>query len=73
MSRKICSPRIRTLDTKYVGTIDERLYPVDQLGKHGQDTFKKSTYSFSMVIDSFQGFFFRFPRRIKSLTKRSQT
>ena len=58
MSRKICSLRTRTLDTEYVRTIDERLYPLDQLGKHCQGTFKKSTYSFSMVIDSFQGFFF---------------
>ena len=55
MSRKICSLGIRTLKPEYVRlTINERLYPLDHLGKQ----FKKSIYSFSMVMDSFQGFLF---------------
>ena len=58
MSRKICSLGIRTLNPEYVRTINERLYPLDHHGKHCQFTFEKNIYSFSTVIDSFQGMFF---------------
>ena len=37
------------------------------------NTSVRGIYSFSMVIDSFQGWLFRFPCRIKSLTDLSQT
>ena len=56
MSRKTCSLGIRTLNPEYVRTTNERLYPLDHLGKK----FKKSIYSFCMVMDSFQGCFFGF-------------
>ena len=68
-SRKICFKEIRT------GTLQTRedWNPLDHLDKHWQYMFERSIYSFSMVIDSFQGWLFRFPCRIKSLTNQSQT
>ena len=41
--------------SEYVRTKNEHLYPVDHLGKSWHFKIKRSIYSLSMVIDSFQG------------------
>ena len=41
--------------SEYVRTKNEHLYPVDHLGKSWHGKSKRSIYSLSMVIDSFQG------------------
>ena len=44
--------------SEYVRTKSERHYLLDDLGKHWQIKYNRGEYSFSMVTDSFQGFFF---------------
>ena len=41
--------------SEFVRTKNAHLYPLDHLGKRLKEMFKRGIYSFSMVIDSFQG------------------